>query len=304
MSQPEDMTTRVGWWTELGQRWLEERRAHGKYLGRIGNEAVRFFGKCGGWTGVTPQRVTVKELWVIIGHLGPAPKTKRTYLALLGSFLSSLDNWVVQKSKIRREFPNRAVNTPVADSEEWERVLSKAVGQERVIVAFLWPRRGVEVIRARVKDVHLEQGAMDVRQKGGAGNVTDTEVPMTQTLIRELTWYLPLREQWAQQAETDTGHLICRWKGKSLVGVSKGFLDRRLKEAGDRAGVHRPAHAFRRGGLVTVMERGGSIEDAQGAGLHSDIGSTAGYVKTLLEKRRRKSAIKYLDPPEAPEATA
>lgn len=290
------MPTQARRWEELVDRWSLEKRAKRHYEGRSGDEAVRFLGKVPHWIRAPPERVSEADLWTIVGHLGPAPKTKRTYLAILGSFLSWCGNWVVQTSRIRDRFPNRPSRTPVATAVEWEAVMDHAVGVERVVVAYLWPRRPVELCRALARDVHLDRGTMDIRQKGGHGEVTDFDLPLSGTLARELTWYLPLRAKWSEESESDSGHLVCRKEGTRLVGVSKAYIDRQLSSACRRVGVTLPAYSFRRGGLTTLRERGAEWEDVRDLAGHRSLGTTEGYVRSLLQRRRLPATARLLDP--------
>ena len=287
-------------WVEESREWLKEKQARGKYQGRNGSDALRFFRRCGEWVHTTPLKVTEADVRVIIAHLGPAPKTKRTYLALLASFLSSRGNWVVQKSGVRSEFPNRALNTPVITVEDRDRVLNAAQGQERVVAAlYAVGRRRVEVIRARVEDFHFDRDppSYDVRQKGGHDSVTDAGLELTPSLRRELAWYLPLRAGWGARATGDTGHLVCRWDGDRLVGVSYQYADRLLDSAEDRAGVRRwPGYSFRRGTATMLREIGADWEDVSGALLHSSAEITRQYVAPLVRRRRVGDALRRIEP--------
>jgi hypothetical protein len=198
-------------WVEESRAWVAEKQRQGKYQGRNGYEAIRFLSKCGEWVSVPPERVTEQELWAIIGRVGgTAPKTRRFYLALLGSFLSARGNWVVQMSGIRRRFPNRPMNTPVLAGEERDAILNAAQGPERLVLALLAnARRPIEVRRALVSDVDLSAvpPTMKIRTKGGGGQVTAVRV-LNQTALRELVWWLPLRATWAERASEDSGHLV------------------------------------------------------------------------------------------------
>jgi integrase len=286
-------------WVEEGKEWLEEKQSRGKYVGRNGYEALRFLRKCGEWVSATPQGVTEADLWAIVKRLGPSPKTKLSYLALLGSFLSWRGNWIVQRSGIRSAFPNRALNTPVIPVEERDRILTAAQGPERLVISLLaLGRRRIEVLRVQVSDFHLDRvpPTYGVRGKGGAGQVTH-ELPVTDSLLRELAWWLPLREEWASRATSDTGHLVCRWDNGRLVGVSAMYADRALHSAEDRAGVHRwPAHSFRRGLGTLLRERGADWEDVSAALTHASPETTRLYVSPLIRNRRLATVLRLVEP--------
>jgi len=289
-------------WVEEGYEWLEEKRSKGKYLGRHGDDATRFFRRCGEWVSVTPLKVREDDLWEILGHVRGrgASKTKLTYLRLLGSFLSWRGNWIVQESGITAHFPNRALNTPVITVEDRDRVLNAAQGLERIVTALYGVgRRRVEVIRARVEDFHLDRdpASYDVRQKGGRDSVTDAGMELTPSLLSELAWWLPLRAEWSSRATSDSGHLVCRWDGDRLVGVSYQYADRLLHSAEDRAGVRRwPGHSFRRGTATLLRERGADWEDVSGALLHSSPETTRQYVAPLVRRHRVAEALRLIEP--------
>lgn len=288
-------------WVEESRAWVAEKQRQGKYQGRNGYEAVRFLSKCGEWVSVPPGRIAEQDLWAIIGHVGgSAPKTRRFYLALLGSFLSARGNWVVQTSAIRRRFPNRSMNTPVLSGEERDAILNAAQGPERLVLALLTnARRPVEVRRALVSDVDLAvvPPTMRVRTKGGGGQVTAVR-PLNQTALRELTWWLPLRATWAERASEDSGHLVCRWDGERLVGVSAAFLSRLLASAEGRAGVPRHSlYSFRRGAATMLRERGAQWEDIRDALCHRSISTTEQYVSPLLAQKHAPAVMALLDTP-------
>lgn len=288
-------------WVEESRKWVAEKQRQGKYQGRNGYEAVRFLSKCGEWVAVRPEDVDETTLWTILGHVGgSAPKTRRFYLALLGSFLSSRGNWVVQTSGIRRRFPNRPMSTPVLAGEERDAILNAAQGPERLVLALLAnARRPVEVRRALVSDLALSAvpPTMRIRTKGGGGQVTTVRV-LNQTALRELEWWMPLRATWSERAREDSGHLVCRWEGERLVGVSPAYLSRLLARAERRAGVSRHTlYSFRRGAATMLRERGAQWEDIRDALCHRSISTTEQYVSPLLAQKHAPAVMALLDTP-------
>ena len=155
----------------------------------------------------------------------------------------------------------------------------------------------MEIVRARVSDVRLESGEYDIRAKGGAGEVTHRDLPVSEFLRRELDWWLPLRLQWAARAETDTGHLLCRWDGARLVGVSYQYVDRLLDSAEDRAGARRwPAHSFRRGAATLAYERGAHWDDVSELLCDSSPEVTRAYIAPFVRRRRHSATLRLLEP--------
>lgn len=290
-------------WVEESRAWVAEKQLQGKYQGRNGYEALRFLAKCGMWVNVGPQNVRTTDLMVIMAHVsGTAPKTRRFYLSMVSSFLSAPPrlNEVVKHSGLKSVYKNRAMRTPVLPGRVRDRILDAAQGPERLIVALLSSaRRPVEIRRALLSDLDVSGGWMLVRTKGGRGEPTD-RLPLNETVLRELRWYLPLRQSWGEKAESDSGHLVCRWDGARLVGVSMAYLARALAEAERRAGTERyPLYAFRRGAATMLRDRGAEWEDVRDALCHRSIGTTEGYVKSLQAARRAPSVVRLLDAREA-----
>lgn len=286
---------------EKRDEWIAEKQRQGKYVGRNGSEALRFLAHCAEWVPqLGPEGYREDDLWEILTHIGgDAPKTRRWYLGILGNFLQWCGNPVVSRCGIRARFPNRASRLPVVPAADRDRVLNAAVGQERILMGLLGVgRRRIEVQRARVEDFRVCEvpPTYGVRQKGGHGAVTDTFV-LTPLVLRELAWYLPLRQQWAASATRDSGDLVCRRKGSELVGVSEGYLDRLLHSAESRAGTPAwPAHAFRRSAATLLRQRGADWEDVSMALGHRSPETTRLYVQPLVSRDRVARALELLEP--------
>ncbi len=289
-------------WIELGREWLKEKQRQGKYGGRNGYEVERVLRRTAEIAPHGPERTTEQDLTELLQRLSPgaAPKTARAYLGIWGSFLSSRGNWVVQESRMRERFPNRATHTPVVPPEDRDRILNAAVGQERIVTALLaLGRRRIEIIRSLVSDYHLDRvpPEYDVREKGSHGSVSAT-FPAPARLRAELAWYLPYRETLAARSVHDSGHLLCREDRGRLVGVSAAYADRLLHSAERRAGVALwPAHAFRRGVATTLRARGADWEDVSAALGHRSPETTRLYVEPLVRRSRMASALELLETP-------
>lgn len=322
----------AGRWTEEGpQAWLEFKRAREKYWGPSGREAIRFLTKdVPRWITHAPEEIDEPDLWAIVRGLQEraagrgrtfTENSVRAYLDVLGSFLKWRGNYVVQSSEIKSQFRKKPTRTPVASPDEWERVLIRAVGEERVLLAFLWPNRRIEVRNARYWDFHIDRdpATWDARCKNGRGDVTDPDSPLTRTQSDELRWYLPWRRNLPSQfgdVLEDTGRLIARRAvvhacevrthrtvrvGSVLVGVSDQYLNRLLTRANERAKVRLPGHAYRRGGLTTLWERWvtdrrGDPDDVKAVAHHKHLSTTETYVKSLAQRRRLPTVARLLDP--------
>lgn len=289
-------------WIELGREWLAEKQRQGKYAGRNGYEATRVIGRTAELAPHGPERTTEEDLLLLLSKLSPgaAPKTVRAYLGIWGSFLSWRGNWIVQESRIRQRYPDRATRTPVVPPEDRDAILTAAVGQERIVTALLGVgRRRVEIVRSRVKDYRIDRvpPEYDVREKGGHGEVSGT-FPLPTRVRAELRWYLPLRATWAAGCSSDTGHLLCRNRGGGLVGVSSAYADRLLHSAERRAGTAQwPAHAFRRGVATMLRARGADWEDVSNVLGHRSPETTRLYVQPFVQRSRTASALELLDLP-------
>lgn len=315
-------------WTEAG-RWREFKRSRRKYEGASGREAVRFLTKdVPLWISHEPKDVDETDLWSVVRGLRARAAERghtfrdnsiRAYLDSLASFLKWKGNYIVQSSEIKAAFPKRATDTPVASAAEWEHIQERAIGEERIVTAFLWPNRRVEIRNARCDDFHPDRdpATWDARCKGGHGEVTDPDSPMTGTQVAELKWYLPWRGNRASQlggVVSDSGHLIVRKAGTAktgyrLEGVSDNYLNRLLRSAVERAypdparRPRLPGHSFRRGALTTLYERMGTQPggvrwgDLKEIAHHNQESTTEGYVKSLELRRRLPTTIRLLDPP-------
>ncbi len=107
---PFDSTQEVLAAPGVARRWHEEavewvgwkQRTRGQYAGRNGQEAIRFltrFGERmeGAANPASPRTFSEVDLYSCVSSMGRRPKTKRFYLGLLGSFLRSRGNDVVQR---------------------------------------------------------------------------------------------------------------------------------------------------------------------------------------------------------------
>ncbi len=299
----------AGRWVEDSREWLKQKQSKRKYLGRNGKDALRFLKGCGTWIGKPPLRVAEPDLWTVVRRVGRADKTRLYYVRLLGNFLAWRGNRIVQDTGIAATFPNRSVNTPVCPVPDRDRILNAAQGLERVLLSFYSVgRRRVELQRFRVSDLHLDRGTYDLRQKGGHDEVTDPDLPLTESNLRELAWWLPMRAEWSARSESDTGHLVCRWDRDRLVGVSYQYLDRLLHAAEDReataaraAGLppirRWPAHSFRRGAATALAERNADWEDVSQALGHRSWEVTRMYVEPFVRRRRLAAALRLIEPP-------
>lgn len=273
-------------WAIEGEAWVEKQRAKGRYKGRNGDEAVRFLAKCGRHLDaagklVPPRQVEEEHLYALMPITGRAPSSHRYYFALLGSFLMSLGNPVVRTTQFLRRFPKKTGQLRRLTRDERDRMFAKAVGTERVVLALMTVGlRRVEVYRMRVVDVDLHSGFIWVRGKG-YNDEPSRQVPLTETIRKELAWYLPLRGQWASAATEDTGHLLCWMNGSRLTGYSYQSIDRLVISAGQRIGKRVTSHDLRRTMATLLQEAKADPWEIQTMLGHTDLKTTQIYLASL-----------------------
>jgi len=291
-------------WRKDARKWLEAKQARRKWLERPGHDALVYLLRCAAYVTRYPKEIEEPDLWVLVEKtMGPSGPAKHYCLSVLSSFLTWCGNPVVAACGIRTRFSRKPGTRPVVPSSEMARIQRLAEpGQERATTALeRVGRRRVEIARARWPvDFHLEVDppTMDVRGKGGLGNVTGEPVALPEFVLRALREYIPLRQAMADGATFDSGHLICRKDGTKLVGVSCQYIDRLRRLACSRAGCYWPGHAFRRGAATALAERGAQFEDISAALQQSSPEVTRGYVQGLVRQRRVARALALLEEPD------
>jgi hypothetical protein len=324
----------VGRWAIEGREWLVWQNARGRYWDELarrkdgsgheqvgaasatGREIVRWLSRdvprC---IRHDPADVAEDDLWTLANAMRKTMgwNSIGTYFDYLGSFLARpihgearVANRVVQDSQIRRQFTKVKKNRPVATVREWERAMAGANGEARIVTAFEWMRRPIELRRALIDEFHLDTGNpyFQIRGKGGQGEITNPQIFLTDTQIRELKWYLPYRRSLAERPGviSDTGHFLCRQLGNKrdgyrLVPVSAQYTRRLLHTVSKR-----PQYAFRRGALTHMADRSlrefGVIDwtSLKEAADHKSVGTTEPYVQSLLQERKMPAMMRLLDP--------
>jgi integrase len=293
-------------WTEEGRKWVEGKRARGYYEGRNGDEAIRYFRRVGEHlermgTLVTPDKVDEETLHVLAKVSGKRGPSKRYYLQMLGGFLMDrYSNNVVRRTKFTKRFSKETRELRRLTAEERDDMFRQTPqGIDRVVLAlFTQGLRAIEVLRLRVEDLHLETGWADVRGKGSAGEISGS-FRITETIRRELSWYLPMRAQWAR-GRGDSGNLICRVSGHSLVGYHKVSIDRMVISAGERIGKRVTPHDLRRTAASVLEARGAPLRDIQAVLRHRNLSTTEIYLERLNKTDRMRAAADLLEVEETP----
>lgn len=127
-----------------------------------------------------------------------SPASKVSYSIAVRRFYQELCRGKVLKADrmagfvpLRKPRPKRRTIARQAIRE----VIAAAAGSDRRLWAMLWTgyrgaRRAVEIARMQVDDIDLVAGTMDVRGKGGRGEVTQVGVPLHPELAEVLADYM------------------------------------------------------------------------------------------------------------------
>jgi integrase len=296
-------------WREEAIAWVRQENEAGKYEGRNGQEAVRFLSRLGRQiseleSGVTPMGFEARHVRLLYRQWGRRPSSIRYYGSLLSAFLTDPPrrNLAVRESGIMREVPHESPEQLAYTGAELEKISAKAVRLERVVVAIeSIGRRRVELERALLSDLHLDSPHpyMDVRAKGGHGAVTG-QAALNRGVLKELDWWLPLRQSWSEHCASDDGHLFVRRDRRpdgstALVRVSRAFFDRSVRAAAERAGLRGQNHAFRRTCAQLLEQRGATTREIQGVLLHKHLATTEIYLERLAKPARLARVVALLD---------
>lgn len=291
------------WWNDEGRLWVERQRKHGKYEGRNGYEAERFFRKCGerleavGML-VSPTDVSEEHLRALLPITGRAPASHRFYYTMLGGFLMSKGNPIVRQSEWLRRFPKTDGEQRRLTTTERNTMFDRAVGLERVALAFFnsTALRRIELLRLRVEDLEIDKNFVWIRGKGYAAERSRKE-SLNATLRRELDWYLPLRSRWAEKATKDDGLLFAWLDGNRLRGYSYASVDRLILSAGQRIGKRVTCHDLRRTAADVARAGGADIWKIQTLLGHKSIDTTQRYLKRLDASKEMEEVATLLDVP-------
>jgi site-specific recombinase XerD len=287
-------------WTDGGRKWVDEQRRRGKYEGPNGETIVRLLGKVAAHLEakgclVPPKQATEETLVALSPVMGSAPKTRRCYYGYLGGFLMAQGNPVVKTSGLLQRIPTIETEQPRLTATERNAMFNSAVGQERVVLAFMnVGLRRVEVLRMKLED--LEPAFVWTRGKGYAAE-RSRQTPLNETIRQELAWYLPLRASWAERATEDIGHLLCWMNGSKLQGYSWQSIDRLVHSAGNRIGKHVAGHMLRRTTAEMLRDAGATIWEIQAMLGHRSISTTESYLTRLDRHGKLAKAAALLEVP-------
>jgi integrase len=291
------------WWTTEGELWVERQQKRGKYQGRNGSEANRFFRKCGerlqeAGVLVPPTQVTEEHLQALLPITGKAPASRRFYYTLLGGFLILKGNPIIRQSEWLQRFPKTDGEQRRLTVIERNAMFDKSVGLERVALAFFNSTaiRRIELLRMRVDDLDLVKNFVWVRGKGYASERSRKE-SLNGTLRRELERFLPLRASWAVRASKDDGKLLAWLDGSRLRGYSYASVDRLVITAGQRIGKRVTCHDLRRTAADVARAGGADIWKIQTLLGHKSIDTTRRYLKRLDATKEVEEVAAMLEVP-------
>ena len=291
-------------WAEEGAKWVEKQRKLGKYTGRNGDEAKRFFRKCGIHLAnvgheATPQKATEETLYALMPITGNAGTSHLYYYNLLSSFLTAQGNPVVKNTRFTRRFSRETKEQRRLSEAERNEMYARALGHERLLLALLANGlRKIEIGRLLVEDLKLEEGWFWVRGKGYRGE-RSRKSKVTESIRRELAWYLPLRATWAAKIGLDTGHLFAWVDGDRLRGYSAATFDRMVISAGARIGKRVTPHDLRRTMATILDAKGASTAEIQAVGGWKSYDTAERYIKNLKRTEQLAQATSLLEMPAA-----
>lgn len=288
-------------WHEEAVEWIQwKRTTKGQYQGRNGQEAVRFLSRFGERLEIasrprSPRTFDEVDLRELAPGLGTAPKTRRFYLGILGSFLQYRGNDVVRASGILSTIPQKATHRRWLTIDQLDQLTDRAIGIERLVVALegFQGLRRVEVLRCRVGDLDTSGSPwwLWIRGKAHQGEPS-RRVPVSDRVRKELGWYLPLRAQWAIRSEDRPELLVWEDRGR-LRTYSAGSVDRFVRTAGQRIGITVSNHDLRRTFGRVLKNRGADWREIAGLYGHASIAQSEYYVGQ--EQDRLAAAIALLE---------
>jgi integrase len=293
-------------WREEAKEWVRQKQAGRKYIGRPGEDAVRFLSHVGEWlvelgVPVTPDKFGPEHVWKILPRMGRRGTSRRYYCLTLSTFLSAAPrrNFAITDSEVLKHKMCDRTPRPrrVLSGMERDMVLDRAVGVARLVVALLFAgRRRIELERCRVIDLHLDVRPpyMDTRDKGGDDAVVGI-APISERLKKELDWYLPLRASRAEKATSDDGYLFAWLDGDRLRGYSPASFDRLVGEAVATSGIKFSSHVGRHTAAHLLLERGGKPSDVQSVLHHKNFSTTDVYLRDLTSPQRAAEVAALLD---------
>lgn len=261
---------------DLANEWISHRKRAGLIAG---GTAKNHRAQLGYFVRAHPgelhvDRRSIRRWLETIGHLSPG--SRRSHVSTVRTFL----RWVAEEGhvapKVVELLPKvrQPRRVPRALSAEQTRLLLDAVVDERLLLIvslMLWTGvRCAEVAALKIEDIDERAGTLLIRGKGGHERV----LPIPTELTRVLT-------DWLDGHPRTPGPLLPGRDGPLRASTLSAMVAEAMARSGVkvRARDGRGAHALRHTCASDVLDRGAPITLVQQMLGHSDIGTTALYLR-------------------------
>ncbi len=227
--------------------------------------------------------------------------SNRKYMAHRKELMSFFSQWIMKRYpwdvNPARELEARRsekVERKVITKEQFDKLLEKAEGQARNMLATYWwsggRRSGVQGLKW--SDVDFEGGTLRIQSaKSRDGSVTAKLIPLLSPLVPFLQDqeknYKHLSKDGSvfinlNPSHKNTKHYLCGYRYNS------NFVARHCEDAGVPV---MSFHAVRRGIATWLYDHDASYEDIQAILAHDDVETTKRYVHSLRPSRKAKRAL-------------
>lgn len=216
--------------------------------------------------------------------------TQKDYTIALKRMCEINDNFVFQKYRVM--FPSDT--RPNVDWLSYEQAkelldLWKTPLEEMIVcLELLHGFRRVEVLRLRLRDIHLDEGYLEVRGKGRAGGKLRT-VPIHPDFERTYRRWMVERSELSRQADSgsvQSDRLLVYIRSGMLEGyeeVKGRAIDKHLQELSERMGIEFSNHTLRRTFGREMFRSGVAIEIIATIYGHSSTTQTMKYLGLNLD---------------------
>lgn len=236
-----------------------------------------------------PRTWTADQVLAWVHDPAVRPNTRKMRLGRLRPYMA----WLVEHDLIdtdltvdvpRVRVPQRPPRN--LDRDTVTAILTACPDQRAVVIVMLMVHCGlrcVDVARARVEDLDQQRRTLDVRAKGGRGDVTHT-VPVPAECWAELVTYV-------RSLGRGSGPLVANQRRIAPTPVSAEALSKLVRSWIAAAGVKGwawdgvSAHALRHTCAQDMLDQGASVRDVQHALGHTTSATTERFY--LLHQPRR-----------------
>ena len=210
------------------------------------------------------------------------PATLARYLLTVNQFYCWYDEPLDMKVRVPKRLP------PYTEDSDIEKLIEamgnkathkKTITRDRLLVrlAMNTGLRRAEIANLEIRDIHLDDALLEVRQGKGGKN---GQVPLTREIAAELRDFI---------------------KGMSpeakVFGLKPSSISGKIEHFARKAGVNLHCHQFRHRFATKLIERGANIRAVQQLMRHEDLSATEVYLS--VKQRGLREAIDLLEGPGA-----